>query len=72
MTPPGSPPKRFRSIRKGGQVGTRLTDQSVADIVKAHAQRVGFDVLPGMQSEAAARVDDVMREAINRRRNAKG
>ena len=29
-------------------------------------------VLPGMQSEAAARVDDVMREAINRRRHAKG
>jgi integrase len=29
-------------------------------------------VLPGMQSEAAARIDDVMREAINRRRNAKG
>lgn len=33
----------FRSIRKGGKIGARLTDQSVADIVKAHAQRVGLD-----------------------------
>ena len=33
----------FRSIRKGGKVGGRLTDQSVADIVKAHAERVGLD-----------------------------
>jgi site-specific recombinase XerD len=33
----------FRSIRKGGKVGERLTDQSVADIVKAHAKRVGLD-----------------------------
>jgi site-specific recombinase XerD len=33
----------FRSIRKGGQVGARLTDQSVADIVKANAERVGLD-----------------------------
>jgi site-specific recombinase XerD len=36
----------FRSIRKGGQVGARLTDQSVADIVKAHAERVGLDPAP--------------------------
>jgi site-specific recombinase XerD len=33
----------FRSIRKGGKVGARLTDQSVADIVKIHAERVGLD-----------------------------
>jgi hypothetical protein len=33
----------FRSIRKGGNVGERLTDQSVADIVKAHAESVGLD-----------------------------
>jgi site-specific recombinase XerD len=33
----------FCSIRKGGKVGGRLTDQSVADIVKAHAERVGLD-----------------------------
>jgi integrase len=33
----------FRSIRKGGKVGARLTDQSVADIVKTHAERVGLD-----------------------------
>jgi integrase len=29
-------------------------------------------VLPGMQGEAAARVDDMMRAALNRRRNPKG
>jgi hypothetical protein len=33
----------FRSIRKGGKVGARLTDQSVANIVKTHAERVGLD-----------------------------
>jgi hypothetical protein len=33
----------FRSIRKGGKVGERLTAQSVADIVKAHAENVGLD-----------------------------
>lgn len=33
----------FRSIRKGGRIGARLTDQSVADIVKTHAARVGLD-----------------------------
>jgi site-specific recombinase XerD len=33
----------FRSIRKGGKVEARLTDQSVADIVKTHAERVGLD-----------------------------
>ena len=33
----------FRSIRKGGKLGDRLTDQSVADIVKVHAERVGLD-----------------------------
>jgi integrase len=33
----------FRSIRKGGQVGDRLTDRSVAEIVKRHAKRVGLD-----------------------------
>jgi site-specific recombinase XerD len=33
----------FRSIRKGGKVGARLTAQSVANIVKTHAERVGLD-----------------------------
>src|SRR2546423_15617876 len=33
----------FRSIRKGGKIGVRLTAQSVADIVKANAERVGLD-----------------------------
>jgi site-specific recombinase XerD len=33
----------FRSIRKGGKVGYRLSAQSVADIVKVHAQRIGLD-----------------------------
>ena len=33
----------FRSIRKGGRVGDRLTDQSVTNIVKKQAARVGLD-----------------------------
>lgn len=34
----------FRSIRRGGHVqGERLTDRSVANIVKSHAKRVGLD-----------------------------
>jgi site-specific recombinase XerC len=33
----------FRSIRKGGKVGARLSAQSVADIVKTHAENVGLD-----------------------------
>ena len=33
----------FRSIRKGGRVGARLTERSVANIVKHHAERVGLD-----------------------------
>lgn len=36
----------FRSIRRGGHVQAgRLTDRSVANIVKAHAERVGLDAL---------------------------
>jgi site-specific recombinase XerD len=33
----------FRSVRKGGKVGARLTDRSVAEIIKTHAARVGLD-----------------------------
>jgi site-specific recombinase XerD len=33
----------FRSVRKGGKLGDRLNDQSVGDIVKVHAERVGLD-----------------------------
>jgi integrase len=33
----------FRSVKKGGAVGARLPAQSVADIVKAYAGRVGLD-----------------------------
>ena len=34
----------FRSVRRGGHVqAQRLTDRSVANIVKAHAERVGLD-----------------------------
>jgi len=33
----------FRSVNRHGCVGGRLTDQSVSDIVKAHAERVGLD-----------------------------
>ena len=31
----------FRSVKKGGAVGGRLSAQSVAEIVKAYAERVG-------------------------------
>jgi hypothetical protein len=33
----------FRSVRKGGKVAGRLTAQSVADIVKIYAERVGLN-----------------------------
>lgn len=33
----------FRSIKKGGKLGARLSAQSVADIIKAHAKNVGLD-----------------------------
>lgn len=33
----------FRSIRKGGRVGARLSGQSVADFVKEYAERIGLD-----------------------------
>lgn len=33
----------FRSIRKGGSLGKRLSAQSVAMIVKGHAERFGLD-----------------------------
>jgi integrase len=33
----------FRSVKKGGTVGGRLPAQSVADIVKVYAERVGLD-----------------------------
>jgi site-specific recombinase XerD len=33
----------FRSVKKGGAVAERLSAQSVADIVKTYAERVGLD-----------------------------
>jgi site-specific recombinase XerD len=33
----------FRSVRRGGHVGGRLSAQSVAEIVKGYAERAGFD-----------------------------
>jgi site-specific recombinase XerD len=33
----------FRSVKKGGAVGGRLPAQSVADIVKTYAERIGLD-----------------------------
>jgi hypothetical protein len=33
----------FRSVRRGGAVGGRLPAQSVAEIVKCYAERVGLD-----------------------------
>jgi hypothetical protein len=70
----------FRSIQKGGQVGARFTDQSVADIVKIHAERVGLDpklfaghsLRAGFLTSAAKRgasifkMMDVSRQALGR------
>jgi site-specific recombinase XerD len=33
----------FRAVKKGGRVAGRLSDQWVADIVKAYAERVGLE-----------------------------
>jgi site-specific recombinase XerD len=33
----------FRAINKAGTVGEHLSDRSVANIVKAYAERAGFD-----------------------------
>jgi hypothetical protein len=33
----------FRSVNRHGKVGERLTDQSVSDIVKEHAERLRLD-----------------------------
>jgi hypothetical protein len=33
----------FRSVKKGGAVAGRLPAQSVADVVKTYAERVGLD-----------------------------
>jgi hypothetical protein len=56
----------FRPIAKGGRIqATRLTDRSVAEIVKGHAQRAGLDptlfaghsLRSGFLTSAAARRD---------------
>ena len=33
----------FRSVNRHGKVGERLTDQSVSDVVKEHAERLRLD-----------------------------
>jgi site-specific recombinase XerD len=44
MRPASRPGRIFRPINKAGTVGAaRLTDRSVANIVKAYAARAGFD-----------------------------
>jgi integrase len=62
----------FRPIAKGGRIRpTRLTDRSVADIVKAHAQRAGLDpklfaghsLRSGFLTSAAARGASIFKMA---------
>jgi site-specific recombinase XerD len=53
----------FRSVNRHGKVGERLTDQSVSDIVKEHAERLrlnpkqfaGHSLRAGFLTSAAAR-----------------
>jgi site-specific recombinase XerD len=59
----------FRSIRKGGRVGERLSDRSVANIVKHYAGLAGYDVddfaghslRAGFATEALANGADMLR-----------
>jgi len=62
----------FRPIAKGGRIqATRLTDRSVADIVKTHATRIGLDpgafaghsLRSGFLTSAAARGASVFKMA---------
>ena len=62
----------FRPIAKGGRIqATRLTDRSVAAIVKAHAQRAGLDpkqfaghsLRSGFLTSAAARGASIFKMA---------
>ena len=62
----------FRPVAKGGRIqATRLTDRSVADIVKAHAQRAGLDpklfaghsLRSGFLTSAAARGASIFKMA---------
>jgi Phage integrase family len=62
----------FRPVAKGGRLqATRLTDGSVADIVKAHAQRAGLDpelfaghsLRSGFLTSAAARGASIFKMA---------
>ena len=62
----------FRPIEKGGRIqAARLTDRSVADIVKAHARRAGLDpkqfaghsLRSGFLTSAAARGASIFKMA---------
>ena len=62
----------FRPVAKGGRIqATRLTDRSVADIVKAQAQRAGLDpklfaghsLRSGFPTSAAARGASIFKMA---------
>ena len=62
----------FRPIAKGGHVqDTRLTDRSIANVVKAHAERIGLDpkefsghsLRSGFLTSAAARGASIFRMA---------
>jgi site-specific recombinase XerD len=52
----------FRSVKRGGTVGGRLPAQSVADIVKCYAERVGLDP-PVCRTLNAVRLPDERRQA---------
>jgi site-specific recombinase XerD len=48
----------FRSVRKGGKIGGRLSAKSVAGVVKSHAERLGLNVAEFAGQFAALRVSD--------------
>src|SRR5258706_9872008 len=60
----------FRSVNRYGKVGERLTDQSVSDIVKEHAERLRLDpkqfagqsVRAGVLTSAASRGASIFKD----------
>jgi integrase len=69
----------FRPVAKGGRIRpTRLTDRSVAEIVKAHARRAGLDpklfaghsLRSGFLTSAAARGASIFKMADQSRRKS--
>jgi site-specific recombinase XerD len=52
----------FRSVNRHGKVGERLTDQSVSDIVKEHAERLRLDPKQFAGTLVARRLPDIGRQ----------